>query len=994
MTVTRPRRITTGLIALLSACLLLSLAPVASADPDKVPKVPVPTVTSTPGDYVVALADAPLAAYDGDVKGYRATRPDDGERVDVRSGTAKRYRSYLRSRQNRVAARVGSTPRTRFEVGVSGFTARMTGQQAATLARTGGVVSVTPNRLRQTPKDQNSVNFLNLSGHQGVWSKLGGPGRSGRGVVVGVLDSGIWPESDSFAGDPLGERPRGRFVPYRAGGKIVMTKSDGASFAGTCQSGPEFDRSDCSTKIVGARYFGDAWLAKVPADQRDDYVSPRDGDGHGSHVGSIAVGNHGVRTEVDGRDLGRISGVAPAAKIASYKVLWEAKDAAQSGGYTSDILAAVEAAISDGVDVINFAVTGQDDPADPVQLAFLSAASAGIFVAASAGNGGPAASSVQSTSPWVTTVGAHTIAPHYGTVTLGNGRRYAGVSTSITGKVGPGPLANGSSLAAAEQNAAAAAQCAPGTLDPYRAAGAIVVCARGGVERVAKSAEVKRAGGVGMVLANPTADTLDGDLHSLPTVHVDPPASIDIAAYAATPGATAVLTRGNSTSTAIAYPQLARFSARGPSKGTGGDTLKPDLTAPGVSILGASAPAHNDGQDFTILSGTSQAAPQVAGLAALWLGAGVRPSWSPMAIKSALMTTASDLVDADGSRFTDPFGQGAGRVRPDRMLAPGLVYPAADDDWLGYLEGLGKNTGTGVKAIDPSDYNSPSIAVGRLVGTQTVTRRVTAVKRGVYRVSAKIPGVDVSVSPSKLSFRRVGQTKTFRVTFTRRTAALDQAATGFLTWQRSRSQVRIPLAVTPRELEAPALVAGSGASGKVTLRVRSGVPGAFDVQASGLATGTERTGSLAPNQNVQYAFPIASGVKASRFTARSTDAAADLNLYVYRVVDGSAVLVAQSATSAAQESVVLSTPAPGTYVALVLNAAAAPGSTQTPFTFQAASVVPGTGTGDFAVTPTTSQAVAGEPIDLTATWSGLQVSVPYVGWIEYPNGTGTVVTVN
>ena len=203
---------------------------------------------------------------------------------------------------------------------------------------------------------------------------------------------------------------------------------------------------------------------------------------------------------------------------------------------------------------------------------------------------------MQSTSPWVTTVGAHTIAPYYGTVTLGNGQAYAGISTTVDEPVGPAPLVNGAAVVADGQTAANAAACAPNSLDPAKTAGTIVVCARGVVDRIVKSAEVERAGGIGMVLANLTPNTLDADLHSVPTVHVDPPASTAITAYAATAGATATLTEGNETSTDLAYPQIATFSSRGPSVGTGGDTLKPDLVAPGVSILGAVAPARHDGQ--------------------------------------------------------------------------------------------------------------------------------------------------------------------------------------------------------------------------------------------------------------------------------------------------------------------------------------------------------------------------------------------------------------
>lgn len=990
-------RVSAGLAVLVSGALALSLTPMASADPTERPPVTLPSLATTPGDYIVSLASAPVAAYDGDVKGFAATRPAEGRRVDVTSTKAKRYRSYLRTQQDKVADRVGASPRTRFEIGLTAFTAKLTPTQAKTLATTDGVLSVTKNTLRQATDDKNSVDFLKLSGNNGVWSKLGGTAKSGRGVVVGVLDTGIWPESASFAGEALKTSPSEKFVPYRSGNKVMMTKSDGGTFAGVCQTGVQFTRSDCSTKIVGARYFGDAWLASVPAAGRADseFVSPRDGGGHGSHTASTAAGNNGVQATVDGRDFGKISGVAPAAKVSAYKVLWEAKDPDQSGGMTTDILKGIEAAITDGVDVINYSISGSDDPTDPVELMFLSAASAGIFVAASAGNSGPGASTLAHTSPWVTTVGANTVAPYYGTVTLGNGQKYAGISTSVSTAVGPAPLANATALAAADQTAAVATLCGPSSLDPAKAAGKIVVCDRGTYDRVAKSAEVKRAGGVGMVLTNPTENSLDGDLHTVPTVHVNPPATAAIKAYAATSGATATLTQGNQSSTTIPYPQIAGFSSRGPSLGTGGDTLKPDLTAPGVATLAAVAPPSNAGRDFDFYSGTSMAAPHVAGLAALWFGAGVKPKWSPMKIKSALMTTAANLVDEDGNKVTDPYVQGAGRVRPNKMTDPGLVYPSGDADWLGYLEGIGYDTGTGVKAIDPSNYNTPSIAIGSLLKTQTVTRRVTAAKPGLYRVQASIPGVNVSVSPSILSFNAAGESRTFRVTFTNKSAEFDQAASGFLTWKGAGTTVRIPLVVTPKVVDAPDTVAGSGASGSIKFAVTPGVAGAFPITASGLATGTAVERTIAAGAQAQLPpVTVPANAKVAQFTVRTPNTTADLDLYVYQVVGGSAALVGQSATGAANESVVLEAPDAGQYIGLVVGYANAPGTSSTPFTFRGASVGSGAGLGNFAVSPANPRATIGKPINLTASWSGLDAGTPYLGWIEYPDGSGTIVTVN
>ena len=229
-----------------------------------------------------------------------------------------------------------------------------------------------------------------------------------------------------------------------------------------------------------------------------------------------------------------------------------------------------------------------------------------------------------------------------------------------------------------------------------------------GFDRVAKSAEVKRAGGVGMVLANLTENSLDADSHTVPTVHVNPPASTAIKSYAATSGATARLIRGNSTTTSIPYPQIAGFSSRGPSLSSNGATCSSLIWPPRAS---RSSPRwhhrRNSGRDFDFYSGTSMASPHVAGLAAIFLGVGVHPNWSPMRIKSALMTTAGNTKTATGGVNTDPYAQGAGEVQPRQMLNPALVYPAGDRDWLAYLEGLGIDTGTGVRGHRPERLQRP-----------------------------------------------------------------------------------------------------------------------------------------------------------------------------------------------------------------------------------------------------------------------------------------------
>jgi subtilisin family serine protease len=362
----------------------------------------------------------------------------------------------------------------------------------------------------------------------------------------------------------------------------------------------------------------------------------------------------------------------------------------------------------------------------------------------------------------------------------------------------------------ASASAADAAICAPNTLSKTKAAGKIVVCDRGEVGRVEKSVEVKRVRGKGMVLVNLTDNSTDGDTHAVPTVHLNVPYGPAVKAYAKKAGATATLRQGNLSSTPMRYPQITGFSSRGPSAGTGGDLLKPDIAAPGVSILAAVAPPSNQNRKFDFYSGTSMAAPHVAGIAALFFG--VHPRWSPMAVKSAIMTTASRVKKANGKLSRDYFAQGAGNVRPDRMFNPGVIFDAGEKDWLAFLEGEGFDTESGVSPMDPSDYNSPSIAIGKLVGSQTVTRRITAVKPGSYQASISVPGVTATVSPSVVNLASASQTKTIKITFTRKTAPFSEVVFGSLKLQGAGTVARLPVAVVPQAATAPSVVNGAGAA--------------------------------------------------------------------------------------------------------------------------------------------------------------------------------------
>lgn len=1003
----------------------LVLAPPAAAAPDDTPPIPEPVPVSdgtggaaesgalpipeTSGKYIVTLAKPPVAAYTGGEDDIPATKPEAGETLQADSAAAQEYTSVITADQQAVAQSVGVTADASYSVALNGFTADLNSTQAQELAAKPEVLSVTKDRLVTADDDRNSADFLKLTGPDGLWARqFGGPAGAGKGIVIGVIDSGIWPESASVAGAPLADAPDpdDPTRAYRDGDRIVMAKADGGTFTGECEAGEQFTADLCSTKIVGARYFADTYLAATPPANVNDLISPRDVDGHGTHTGSTAAGNADIPASVDGRDYGTISGVAPAASISVYKALWHRTTSDTASGWTSDLVAAFDQAVADGVDVINYSVgsSSESRPDDPVELAMLSAASAGIFVAASAGNSGPGASTLDHPSPWVTTVGASTVAPREGTVQLGNGQSYVGASTTVQAPVGPLPLVAAQTAVLPPASAADAALCAPNTLDPAVVAGRIVVCDRGVVDRVAKSAEVKRAGGAGVVLVNLTDNSVNADPHSLPTVHVNAPGGPAIKAYALTAGATATLVPDNTTGVATPYPQIAGFSSRGPSTTSRGDLIKPDIAAPGVDILAAYSPlAGNENRSFNFVSGTSMAAPHIAGLAALVETA--HPTWSPMAVKSALMTTAYNLKKADGTANTDPFAQGAGQVDATRMLNPALVYDSSDEDWLAYLEGLGVATGTGVAAVDPSDYNSPSMAVGDLVSSRTITRHVTAVTPGLYRATASVPGFRVTVSPSILNFDAAGQTKQFRVTFTRNTAAFGSFATGFLTWNGGNTTVRSPIALRPLQLSssaAEATLTRDGTSGTAQWQVTSGFSGPFPITASGMVPADLKSGQVSASGATgvptfqKWQLTVPAGTPLLRFATRVADdtAGADIDMMVARQTSTGTVVVGQSGGPTADEQVDLVKPVAGTYIVQVSAFADAPGTTSTPFDLQTFLVPSGpVGSSPLTVSPANQTVRTGQTFTVTASATGLEPDLPYLGWVGYPDGSGTVVQV-
>lgn len=427
------------------------------------------------------------------------------------------------------------------------------------------------------------------------------------------------------------------------------------------------------------------------------------------------------------------------------------------------------------------------------------------------------------------------------TVTLGNGASYDGVGVSASA-VPSAPLVDAAKAARDGVDPGRAELCVPDSLDPDRVKGAIVLCKRGVNARVDKSAQVKAAGGVGMVLyyVNPSDDTI-ADAHTVPTAYLKSPGGLAVKAYADSTGTAATATLGAAKAVSQRAPQIAGFSSGGPDLTSGGDQIKPDIAAPGMDIVAGTSPANAAGNfrgDQGIMSGTSMASPHVAGLALLLRQS--HPDWSPMEIKSALMTTAT-TKDNEGKPIgranvdgpATPLDYGSGHVEPNTADNPGLVYDSHSADWTSYMCALGDRPATAdgsdacaaAPKTDPSDLDTPNISVGDLVGRQTVTRTVTNVTAttGVYTAKLQTPhGYKAEVTP-KVLVVPAGGSATYKVTFTRTDVAYDDWAFGSVTLSdKDNHRVRSTVALRAVPIAAPATATGESATGSVTLAPKAG----------------------------------------------------------------------------------------------------------------------------------------------------------------------------
>ena len=509
-----------------------------------------------------------------------------------------------------------------------------------------------------------------------------------------------------------------------------------------------------------------------------------------------------------------------------------------------------------------------------------------------------------------------------------------------------------------------------------------------------------------MILVNTSPNSLNADFHFVPTVHLADTDRAAVEAYAATAGATATINQAT-----IVYdvpaPFTASFSSRGPLAAGGGDLLKPDVIAPGQDILAAVAPPGNSGLLFNLYSGTSMSSPHVAGLAALLRD--LHPDWTPMMIKSALMTSATDVLDGPDTNPLVIFRQGAGHVRPNSAADPGLVFDAGWNDWLAFLcattSGVSPATCGALAAagypLDPSDLNVASIAIGDMAGVQTVTRRVTNVgtRLATYAPSfTGMSGFGVTIAPSSLTLAP-GAKGTFSVSFTRTTATLSSYSGGQLTWSDGTHAVRVPIVVRPVALAAPASVFGNG--GPLSYGVTFGYSGPFTATARGLIPATtyagnvpdDPTDSFAPGGpgTVSFDIVVPAGTTYARFALfdANVSPASDLDLYVYQLPSApppaAPVLVGSSTGGTATEEVDLVGPAAATYRVWVHGFAVPAGQTAsfTLFTW----VLGSADAGNMAVTAPATATLGGSGT-INLAFTSLSAATKYLGSVAYGGSPG------
>ncbi|TXG52014.1 hypothetical protein EZV62_021183 [Acer yangbiense] len=693
-----------------------------------------------------------------------------------------------------------------YKHGFSGFAARVSAEEALELSKKPGVVSVFPDPLLKLHTTR-SWDFLKYQTDLLIDSNPNSNSDSQESdTIIGILDTGIWPESESFNDKNMGP------IPTRWKGSCMKGDDDSISF-------------NCNRKIIGAKFYTES---DDPTAEYHTY-SPRDKIGHGTHVAATAAGSVVQNASYYGLAMGSAKGGSPGSRIAMYRVC------SPDGCRGSNILAAFDDAIADGVDVLSLSLGAASGfspelSSDPIAIGAFHAVEQGITVVCSAGNDGPDSETVVNDAPWILTVAASTIDRDFQSlVMVGDGRVFKGeaINFSSLKKSPVHPLIYAKSAKKSDADEDQARRCNPESLDESLIKGAIVVCH---VDDEFSTDEIKEQmqelGAIGVVVGNVKLGAVASNYGAFPMTVISSKDEAEILAYInSTRNPVATILPTDAVTPYMPAPVIAYFSSRGPAKSR--NILKPDIAAPGVDILAAWM--GNDTQDalqgkepplFNVISGTSMSCPHVSGIAA-----NVKhqnPSWSPSAIRSAIMTTATQnnnkkaAITTDSGSIATPYDFGAGEISPTAPLQPGLVYETDIVDYLNFLCYSGYNI-SNIKVIATtipknftcpeessidliSNINYPSISISGFKESRTVTRTATNVAgdgESSYVVSTDAPkGISVKVIPDKLQFSKNGQKLSYQVTFSSTGSSLKEDLFGSITWSNGKYKVRIPFVVS------------------------------------------------------------------------------------------------------------------------------------------------------------------------------------------------------
>ncbi|MBY5922930.1 S8 family serine peptidase [Ferrimonas balearica] len=711
----------------------------AQDNPSKTgPQAPSPTQQR----FLVQLASQPLAILQN-TKSTRAI----SDNAHSSSGLMQ-YRNQLDAEvaqfQTTLANRLPQAQVShRFSTLFNGVAVMGSDLTQAQLAALPGVRAVFPNRRYEVQMDTS----LEQIKAQRVWHKLQAQGQAGEGIRIAIVDSGIDPRHEMFSGE-------GFSAPAQN-----LPSDD------YCRT---TDPSFCNNKLIVAR-----WSAPTFPVADQEYLSPRDFGGHGTHVAGTAAGNR-VQADVQDQPL-TLSGVAPAAYLMVYKALYAtADDPDRSSGSDIMLLEALEHAVNDGAQVINNSWGGSPgmDPAlTPYKAVFEAIEAAGVVLVTAAGNDGAGAQ----------TVGCPACIEAGITVANTTHGRFFSKALSIAGLPDFITVEGTSPIRVDEEISApllASVQADPenvegcGPFDANQFDGQIALIQRGGCTFSLKSAHAQAAGAVAMVVYNNVPGipiTMRMDDANLPAVMISK--TNGEAIVAALPQSDALDATISSTLQRIVAPEFADMMNSSSSRGPNGDPniLKPDIAAPGTSILSAYATddASSTESHYSLKSGTSMASPHVAGAAALMRQ--LHPDWSAVEIKTALTssTTQADLLKQDASTEADPFDVGAGRLD---------------------LEAASNTTLT----FDKASFANAS-CVSRCSFTGTVTNR--GENRGDWNIQAGIDQGAVTVMPEYVTLAP-GASAQFTLLVDPALAPKEEWQFGQVTFS-GESNAHLPIAIYP-----------------------------------------------------------------------------------------------------------------------------------------------------------------------------------------------------